>query len=230
MVKIGRRVETIGGHTRPVDVERVPLERLVKQALARVLAEEQRASVLENALVEAGRESVPGDLGEFAVFLFGPLREAVTEAAGEEAADRVIDHLDRLLGPKIDPHADLDDDVVEHARSAVVVLEPDNATRIAMVALLGSHGLVAIGAADDNVALAMCARYRPRAVVVDAADGRARKLVALLRMAFASDAPAMVVMTEPDEPPPAGAAAHVQKPVDVARLAAAIRSAGRRAG
>ena len=50
MVKIGARVETIGGHTKPVDVERVPLERLVKQALAAELPEDQRAPVLERAL------------------------------------------------------------------------------------------------------------------------------------------------------------------------------------
>lgn len=70
-----------------------PCACLAREALGRLASPEVRDRILEQALAAAGLDRVPDDPAAFGSFACGPMREAVVEALGEDAAAAVISDL-----------------------------------------------------------------------------------------------------------------------------------------
>jgi CheY-like chemotaxis protein len=228
MVKIGHRVETLAGYMAPANLPGEQLHRLVRQALDRVATEEQRDEMLHAALVASGHHDVPPDLGEFAGFLFGPLKRTVTGKLGADAAEVVVDCLEAVVSARCEAASAVGTEFAapEQGTPTVLVVDSDIAVRSQLIKLLKSKGYNAVSAPDANVALAMCVRYRPDLVLSEVPPdaSRGKQLAALLKVAFGDQAPPFIAMMagEPDGPMET-VASTLQKPIDEARLLAAIQ-------
>jgi CheY-like chemotaxis protein len=228
MVKIGRRVETLAGYMTPANLPGEQLHRLVRQAIDRVGTEEQRDRVMHQALVASGHHDVPADLGEFAGFLFGPLKTATLEILGADAAETVVDCLEAVVSARCEAASAVGTEFAapEQGTPTILVVDSDIALRSQLIKLLKSKGYNPVSAPDANVALAMCVRYRPDLVMSevpsDASPGK--QLAALLRVAFGDQAPPFLALVGETDPVPTrdGVAGAVRKPIDEAQLMAAV--------
>jgi CheY-like chemotaxis protein len=229
MVKIGRRSETLAGHMAPANLQSEQLHRLVVQALDRVVTEEQRGEILHQALVTTGSHEVPADIGRFARFLFGALRDAVAGVVGEEDADTVVQSLELVVNAQVEAHREneeMGEPEPDNAEAATaLVVDSDIVVRSQLVKMLKAMGYNAVSAPDGNVALAMCVRYKPDLVLSEKKAGTGKQLAALLSVAFGADAPKLVLTVEADEDASEleGAAAAVPKPVSDEALASVVK-------
>jgi len=115
---------------------------------------------------------------------------------------------------------------VSSSPATVLVVEDDDATRSALIAILEEDGYRAVGAADGAQALSVCAKEPPNLILLDLmmpvmdgweflkhwADRRPKQrcpIVLLSGLSFVRDAP--------------GVADFLSKPVDVGKLQACLR-------
>ena len=228
MVKIGRRVETLAGYMTPANLPGEQLHRLVRQALERVANEDERDQIMHEALVASGHHDVPADLGEFAAFLFGPLKTSVVTRLGDEAAEIVVDSLEAVVSARCEAASSVGTEFAapEQGTPTVLVVDSDIAVRSQLIKLLKNKGYNPVSAPDANVALAMCVRYRPDLVLSECPPNATagKQLAALLRVAFGDQAPPFIalVQNKEDKLPREAVAGVVAKPIEEASLIAAI--------
>ncbi len=235
MVRIGPKSATLMGHLPPADLLGAQLQRLVRQAVRRVATNDQCDALLEEALGAAQMDRVPDDLGQFAEFLFGPLRDVVAKQIGPEQGDVVVQSLSDVVSAKVDTELIIRDEegrdvtpepLTEDGPATVLVVENDLLVRAQLAKLLRDQGYRAVSAPDGNLALAMCVRYRPQLVITSLAPGdlQAERFSGLMQVAFGTDAPPLVLLSEDPQAAPAGASAItvVAKPVDHDALLAAV--------
>jgi CheY-like chemotaxis protein len=221
MVKIRKGVSTLAGHMPPANLEREQLHRLVKQAIARFATPEQRDAVLHDALVAAGVHDVPDNLGEFALFLLGPLQRAATRHLGDAAAKSLVATLEAVTNAQTEA-AEHGDDEADHG-ATVLIIDADPLVRSQLMQIMRAKGYSAASAPDGTVGLAMCVRHRPKLVLAENLDGGARQLAALLRVAFGSDAPQLIVLASEGSVSPIPEAAGVlTKPVSDTEIHALV--------
>jgi CheY-like chemotaxis protein len=220
MMKLGNKASTLAGFMSPGSLGGQQ-RRIVRQALAEVASPERVEEILAEALADAAVPDVPEQLAQLSIFLFGALHAAIARAVDEEAARRVVDQLQAVLDASINEAEGGSEGALPDTQSLVLVVDPDVATRSQVVAFLKKNGLAAVSAPDDNVALAMCVRYRPAVVVAGHDATRRQQLAALLRVAFGGDAPSMVLLGGGEAT--GGVKAVVLKPVTEAALMEALR-------
>lgn len=117
---------------------------------------------------------------------------------------------------------------VKEDSSSILVVEHDARTRAQIAHQLRSQGYDVFTAPDGHVALAVCMRNRPDVVIsaVELPAVGGRQLIALLRVAFAADAPPVVLLADEDAPAVVDDTARwVSKPVEVQALVNAVEAA-----
>ena len=244
MVKLRRGQNTLAGHMSPRMIEGAQVRRLVRQALERIASQQDMDAALRVALLNAAETEIPDDPARLTTFVLGPLRDAIVEFVNEKAADIMVRSLKPLLKMKseielkIPDQGDDEEEGDEAKRAArasvsdlgvtVIVVDSDVAERAKIVRVLRDNGYNGVSAPDANVALAMCVRRRPDLLIanLDDAATSGRQLSALLRVAFGSEAPPLVLLTKAEEAEQGGrdAAAVVTTPIDAERLLAALKS------
>lgn len=226
MVKLGSRASTLAGYMSPGNLS-VQQRRIVQQALVEVVPQAEADAILKRALAEADLPDVPSQLTQLSIFLFGALHAAIEKSVGAETARRVVDQLQAVVDASITETEEGPDAVATAAspsKSLVLVVDPDVSTRSQVVLILKKNGHAAVSAPDDNVALAMCVRYRPGVVVAGYDVQKGQQLAALLRVAFGEEAPPMVLLGVGEAS--GGVRAVVAKPVTEAELMTAVKSVG----
>jgi len=117
---------------------------------------------------------------------------------------------------------------VDRSMPTVLVCEDDPATRAVISDLLSSHGYAVLGAASGEEALALAAQQIPAAVLMDltlpGVDGWTA-IAGLRADERTHDVPVLIVSGSQPGPAPAGVAAWLTKPLDVAGLLAALEGA-----
>jgi CheY-like chemotaxis protein len=232
MVKLGSRRDTLAGHMAPRRIESAQVERLVRQALDRVVNEDDRDTILRIALLNAGQRAIPKSPASLSVFVLGALRDAVVEFADADSGKSVVRALKPLLKMKSELELEVEDDEPASADAGtghvsagptVIVVDSDMALRATMVGWLRGAGYQALAAPDAMVALAMSVRRRPDLLLVDVDEQRsAKQLEGLLGVAFGDEAPAIVGLASAvDEPHQARV---LQKPVDRDQLLEAVNA------
>jgi CheY-like chemotaxis protein len=218
VVKIGGKASTLAGFMSPGNFGGQQ-RRIVLQSLVEVAPPDQAEAILKAALAKAQLSDVPSQLAHLSGFIFGALHDAIEAVVGAETARRVVDQLQAVVDASV---AEGDEEASPAAAISqlVLVVDPDVTTRSQVVLFLKKNGHAAVSAPDDNVALAMCVRYRPKVVVAGQDASRGQQLAALLRVAFGDDAPPMVLLGSGE--PSAGVEAVVPKPITEAALMAAL--------
>ncbi|MBW2524211.1 MAG: response regulator [Deltaproteobacteria bacterium] len=279
MVKLGFAKETVRGFIPPGALRGPELQRIVTQALDRIMSPTDRDGTLQTALGNAGQQSLPESAGELTAFVFGPLHDVVEQAFGAEMAERFLYSLTPFLkqacrheataGDQADvadedllvdssspsPSAEAEQEqeppssgepptrrVPDMAEEPAEAAEPEAATERTLLVVdseprsraqlshrLRSAGYGVFTAPDGHVALAVCMRNRPDAIIAAAEMPTVggRQLMALLRVAFANESPPVIMLTEPDGPPPAAsdAAALVSRKAHFDDLRRAVEKA-----
>lgn len=212
------------GHTSPSGLGPEEISSLVWRAVRQAGAEDGSQAVVDAALATVGLECVPAAAGPLTSFVLGPLFDEMMARCGVDAAKRMV----RILRPLLEKRSKLElgEARAEADKPTVLVVDADLATRARVTAILSSAGYEAISAPDGNVALAMSVRCRPDLVISSLGVGgpAGRQLAARLSVAFAEDAPPLVILTEDDSwDDEDGPIRVVPKPVDRERLLAAVR-------
>lgn len=244
MVKMRRGQHTLAGHMSPRMIEGAQVRRLVRQALERVATQQDTDAVMRVALLNAGEKEIPDDPGKLTTFVLGPLRDGVIEFVGEQAGDTLVRSLKPLLKMKSEIELKIPEEPEEapdDERStsstpparrpsdlgvSVIVIDSDVGERAKISRVLRKNGYTGVSAPDANVALAMCVRRRPDLLIanLDDAGTTGKKLSALLRVAFGSEAPPLLLLTKADQQVDAqGVAAVVSAPVDDDVLLATLK-------
>jgi len=204
MVKIGRESKTLMGHMAPRELETEQVRRLVRQAIDRA-AKAERDTILRVALLNAGEEDIPDDSARLTAFVLGGLHDAIVEFVDDKAAASIVKSLRPLL--KMKSELDLEEEEVAEVdvtaagiRHRVLVVDDDVRVRAQLVGMLSAAGFQAASTPDANVALAICVRQRPDAIVaeVNSEAMSGTRLLALLRVAFGLDAPLLVLLAGDD--------------------------------
>jgi CheY-like chemotaxis protein len=208
MVKIGEH-RTLQGFMAPTKLNAEQAHRLLVQALERVAPPDQCEPLLQAALRAADETAVPAAAGPLHSFLLGPLRDEVARAVGPAGADMLV----KSLAPMLVHQAEQDrgrepepgDPAGAQAGGApapgdpatVLIVDSDIRVRSQVARALQRAGYGAVSAADLEVALAMCVRYKPALIIAELeADSRDQeKFTALLQVAFGSEAPPVVTLT-----------------------------------
>jgi CheY-like chemotaxis protein len=234
-VKIGPHNETLAGYMAPRRIYGEELRRLVARAVGRAAKDENRDAAMRIALLNAGEDDVPNDPARLTAFVLGPLRDAVAEFAGDAAGVVLVAALTPLLRMKSELELPADEAVTPAppnsdappAEQMVLVVDQDVAVRAQVVRMLRKGGYNAVSAPDTNVALAMCVRRRPDALVASRKIGatEVRQLAALLHVAFGDEVPPLVVLSDDQsltDADRAAAAAVLPKPVEEEALLNAL--------
>lgn len=214
------RGETMKGHTSPSGLGGDELHQLVERALRQAGAGDYAEDVLDKALATVGLERTPVAATPLTSFVLGPLFDEMMKRSGVDAAKRAVGILRPVLQKRSEHELGEADD-----GPTILVVDESIATRARVLSILSELGYEAISAPDGNVALAMCVRCRPHLVITDLGVGGSagRQLAARLRVAFVDDAPPLVILTDdPTWREPDGRIPVVTKPVDRARLLAAV--------
>ena len=208
------------GHTSPSGLGGDELHQLVERALRQAGAGDYAEDVLDKALATVGLERTPVAATPLTSFVLGPLFDEMMKRSGVDAAKRAVGILRPVLQKRSEHELGEADD-----GPTILVVDESIATRARVLSILSELGYEAISAPDGNVALAMCVRCRPHLVITDLGVGGSagRQLAARLRVAFVDDAPPLVILTDdPTWREPDGRIPVVTKPVDRARLLAAV--------
>ena len=107
----------------------------------------------------------------------------------------------------------------------MLVADGDAIARAQTAQLLRSAGHAVVTAPDGHVALAMCMRRKPNAVLAasNMPSVGGHQLEALLKVAFASDAPPVILLAEEEEAETSdGGSAVLVKPVQLQLLLEAV--------
>lgn len=262
MVKLGFSKDTVRGFIPPGALQGPELQRIVCQALDRVMSPSDRDAVITSALTRIDEQALPERASELTAFVFGPLRDVVEQAFDAQTAERLLFSLTPFLKQacqhdsvapededdappteRMSPSGRVADGMPTDDGSAtsapapgdsaaagppltsgatLLVVDSEPKARAALSQQLRDAGYEVFTAPDGHVALAVCMRNRPDAVV--AALGLptvgGRQLMALLRVAFASDAPPVVLLADAESGPTKvdGAAALITRPVELAEL------------
>ena len=230
MVKIGRKAATLAGYMAPANLTSETLLRLVRRALDEATDAETRDGILHQALVKAGVHDVPADFRAFAEFLFGAFREAVNDKLGTDEGQEVVDGLESVVGARyqitpLEVDREAEQAAEQDAVTTLLVVDDDIVVRAQIVQMLRKRGYNAVSAPDSNVALAMCVRYRPKAVLAAAQPDahKSKQLGPLMRVAFGGEAPPLVLLIGEGETPAVDdAAAVLSKPISDEALAATL--------
>jgi len=235
MVRIGPKAATLAGHMPPADLQGAQLQRLVRQAVRRVASKDVCDLVMDEALLTAGLSQVPDDLGQFAEFLYGPLRDAVVVHVSLEASDVVTRSMGDVVSAKVDAEVVVRDEEGQVETETpmfggpptVLVVENDPLARAQVSRLLRDLGYQAVTAHDGHLALAMCVRYRPGIVLAALAPGspEASRFAGLIQVAFGADCPPLFLLAEEgvEAKPSDGLAGVLTKPVASPALEAALK-------
>lgn len=248
MVKLGFAKETVRGFIPPGALRGPELQRIVSQALDRVMAPADRDGAIQTALANGGQPALPERASELTAFVFGPLRDVVEQAFGAETAERLLYSLTPFLKqacrheheaapgdgpaepssqdpappataqdgappPSEDPPTQRVPEATEPAPTTrtltsgatLLIVDGEPRARAQLSHRLREAGFDVFTAPDGHVALAVCMRNRPDAIIaaLEMPTVGSRQLMALLRVAFASDAPPVIVRSEPDVGPAA---------------------------
>ena len=274
MVKLGFAKETVRGFIPPGALRGPELQRIVGQALDRIMPPTDRDAAIQTALANSGQPSMPDHAGELTAFVFGPLHDVVEQAFRAETAQRLLYSLTPFLKQACRHEAtggeQTDEDLLVDSSSAVssdqaeapppasaepptrrvppidedqsspppatvtsggtlLVVDSEPRARAKLSHRLRAAGFDVFTAPDGHVALAVCMRNRPDAIVaaLEMPTVGGRQLMALLRVAFARDSPPVIVLTEPDAPPTtvADAAAVVPRDAHFDELRKAVEDA-----
>jgi CheY-like chemotaxis protein len=235
----GSARETVRGFIPPGALQGSQLQRIVTQALDRVVSAEDRDAIVTMALVATSATAMPETAGELTAFVFGPLRDAVDQARGNETSERLLMSLTPFLKqacrhegsdptqPPPEPTSSQPPTSSEPPPTSstavnILVVEHDARTRAQLGQHLRGQGYEVFTAPDGHVALAVSMRNRPdlviAAVTMPVVGGR--QLMALLKVAFSADAPPVLLMADADAGADKieGAAAVVPKPLDAEQL------------
>jgi CheY-like chemotaxis protein len=200
---------TISGHLPPDFASPEGVKRVIRLALSRAGAKERCDELLDKA---AGTSGFPSTADGAIEFVAGPLRQTIADELGPDAAAKLF----AILAPLLSSAAAESKPAAPRAERAAeerpqtggdppvaIVVDPDSAGRSRIAAILSRAGYRALTAADPNLALAMCLRSSPAALVatVDLPPMSGEKLVALLAVAFGDKAPAVVLVADDDKPP-----------------------------
>lgn len=278
MVKLGFAKETVRGFIPPGALRGPELQRIVTQALDRIMSPSDRDGVMQTALARSGQAALPTSAGELTAFVFGPLHDVVEQTFDGQTSERLLYSLTPFLkqacrheamgGDPIDedgsdepqagaPAEELmppseepptrrvvapDGEVPAasapgpEASSAgtLLVVDSEPRARAQLSHHLRTAGFDVFTAPDGHVALAVCMRNRPDAIIAafEMPTVGGRQLMALLRVAFASESPPVIVLVEPEGPPPtvADAAAVIARDAGLDELRKAVEAAVTRAG
>lgn len=243
--------ETVRGFIPPGALEGSQLQRIVTHAVDRVLTEEQRERAIGEALRRGALEAMPTTAGELTAFVFGPLRESVEAESGAEAAERLLLSLTPFLKqacraedgeregrassqpPSAAPTSSAPPNEASPApgptspavAGTVLLVEHEARARGQLAQQLRAQGYEVFTAPDGHVALAVTMRNRPDLVVAALSSPvvGGRQLMALLRVAFAADAPPVLLLADGDETPEvADAVAVLARPVELGELVAHV--------
>jgi CheY-like chemotaxis protein len=231
--------ETVRGFIPPGALQGSQLQRIVTQALDRVVPAEDRDAIVTMALVATNAAAMPETAAELTAFVFGPLRDAVDRAHGAETSERLLLSLTPFLKqackhegadptqPPPEPTGSQPPTSSEPPPTAstvvnILVVEHDARTRAQLAQQLRAQGYEVFTAPDGHVALAVSMRSRPDLVIAAATMPvvGGRQLMALLKVAFSADAPPVLLLADADAGADKieGAAAVLQKPLDAEQL------------
>jgi len=236
--------ETVRGFIPPGALQGAQLQRIVTQALDRLMTATDREAIVNHALATASLAVMPGTASELTAFVFGPLRDAAEQTLSAETAERFLLSLTPFLKQACKHEvADFDQPPAQQPSSqppsteperrssqpsapsagTILVVEHDARTRSQLAQELRKRGYEVFTAPDGHVALAVSMRSRPDLVI--AALGMpvvgGRQLMALLRVAFASEAPPVLLVADGDAAAAGkvdGAIGVVSRPLDVDAL------------
>lgn len=189
--------DTLSGHLAPERIDGAQVQRLVRQAIARVADEQDADAALRIALLNAGLRDIPEQPGALAMFVLSPLRNAVREFVGDKPADSMVRSLKPLLKLKSELELPKEEPDDTPSAATVLVVDADVSARAKLTRTLRDAGYNAVSAAEASVALAMCVRRKPDAVVAAAGSSDAAQLSALLIVAFGNQAPPVVAIDKP---------------------------------
>ena len=199
MVKIGKH-QTLAGHMAPRTLQGEALQRVIVQAIKRVVPDDFTA-VMRIALLNHGSDGVPSEVADLTHFVLDPLRKAADDLVGADKSSKLVKSLMPLLRSQARADEDLDGGDRDDAEPgnpvspSVLVVDSDHMHRALLLKQLKQKGFSAVSALDTNVALALCMRHRPRVVVaVDEGDIDGRNLAALLKVAFGAEAPQVILV------------------------------------
>jgi CheY-like chemotaxis protein len=232
---------TVRGFIPPGVLQGPQVQRIVLQAMDRLMPVDDRDAILTMALVSTNATALPETATEVTAFVFGPLRAAVDQARGGAVAEQLLVSLTPFLtqacrneGVDLTPVAAEQSDPqpaglperppISASAGSLLVVEPDARTRAQIVQRLRAESYEVLAAPDGHVALAMAMRSRPDLLVVATTMPvvGGRQLMALLKVAFAADAPPVVLLTDANSGADAatiyGAATVVPAPLDLDQL------------
>ena len=236
--------ETVRGFIPPGALQGSQLQRIVTQALDRLMTHEDRDAIVTMALMAVGATGMPETAGELTAFVFGPLRDAVDQTRGGETSEKLLLSLTPFLkqackhegsDPTQPPPEQTgsqppteSEPPASSSAGNILVVEHDARTRAQLAQQLRAQGYEVFTAPDGHVALAVSMRNRPDLVISAAAMPvvGGRQLMALLKVAFAADAPPVLLMAEADAGADKveGAAAVLSKPLEPDQLLAQVAS------
>jgi CheY-like chemotaxis protein len=221
--------DTVRGFVPPGALDPSELQRIVLQALDHAVSLAERDTVIHSALGKAACGTMPEAAAELTAFVFGPLRDAVDEKVGNETAERMLVSLAPLLQqacrhegaaleraasgrrssrppsssqpPQAAPRAGSSE---PRSSGTILLVQHDARMRAQLAQQLRAHGYDVFTAPDGHVALAVTMRNRPDLILAAMAMPMVggRQLTALLRVAFSSDAPPVMLISDEDAPQP----------------------------
>jgi CheY-like chemotaxis protein len=173
--------------------------------LGEVLGDERAERVFALALSNSPAASLRDDYS-LCVFVGGPLYGAVSNEAGKELADHLMQRMrplmDRVLAGKSGVWRDLNPVMVSAGEAMVVLLataEVDLGVEIETA--LTTRGHAVVGAFNGLQALERCRTCRPDVVLADAElPGKltAQRLIELMQLALGLNAPPVIVLAPSD--------------------------------
>jgi CheY-like chemotaxis protein len=243
--------ETVRGFIPPGALEGSQLQRIVTHAMDRVMTEGQREQVVSAALGRAALSTMPETASELTAFVFGPLRETIEEQVGAEEAERTLLSLTPFLkqacradGAEREPRPSSEPPPQPVTSSAppvtagvtpapaaavigtILLVEHDARSRAQLAQQLRTQGYEVFTAPDGHVALAVTMRSRPDLVIaaLNLPVVGGRQLMALMRVAFAADAPPVLLLADGETLPEVeGAVAVLARPVELSELLAHVQ-------
>jgi CheY-like chemotaxis protein len=237
--------ETVRGFIPPGALQGSQLQRIVTQAIDRLMTPEDRDAIVTMSLMAAGATAMPETASELTAFVFGPLRDAVDQTRGSETSEKLLLSLTPFLKQACkhegadpsqpppeqtgsQPPIESEPPPTSSSAGNILVVEHDARTRAQLAQQLRAQGYEVFTAPDGHVALAVSMRSRPDLVIAAATMPvvGGRQLMALLRVAFAADAPPVLLMADADggAEKVEGAAAVMSKPLDPDLLLAQVSS------